>query len=307
MRKLLTFLIALSAVAVVNLSAPAPSQAWWQSIQQVAVSAGSAYSGPGDVKTSWKVWWGTRAFSNATLGTKLVNICNSTGGVDVLCADASSNASTGVLVIPGSLSTFCPGSVCTIKTYYDQSGASACSGPCDQTQTTVASRMILTANALGASTGTCGVASGAQIYIQGSFTSLAQPFTVSAVVQFTTTSGSILYFGGSAGIGFGEQSSVFRFYANSTVNGSASNTSPVALQNIAGGSGATASFVVNNATVGTAGSSGNLATGTGLYLAVDPFSEFMNGPICEVGLYPAAFNTTDASNMYANQHTFWGF
>jgi hypothetical protein len=39
MRKLLTFLIALAAIVVAVVS-PAPSMAWWQSVQQVAVSSG---------------------------------------------------------------------------------------------------------------------------------------------------------------------------------------------------------------------------------------------------------------------------
>src|ERR1700730_16336681 len=308
MRKLLTLLIALALTVGVTASS------FGGSMMLTGVGpppvAGAAFTGPGDVKTGWKAWWGTRAFSNATLGTRLIHICDSTGGTDVTCADASSNASTGVLVIPGSRVSFCPGVNCTIKTYYDQSGASACSGACDTTQATIASRAILTANALGASTGTCGVftAASSQQYSTGNiFTGLAQPYTVSAVVEFTSSSITSYYFGTTGSIGFGEQGSTFRFFASSNVLGSASNTSAVALQNIAAGAGATASFVVNNSTVGSCGRFGNTSIGNALVIGQDLFGDFMSGTVCEVGVYPAAFTTTDASNMYGNQHTFWGF
>src|SRR6202042_1672288 len=109
-----------------------------------------SYLGPGDIKSNWYFYYGTRAYSFATLGNKLVNLCNSTGGTDVLCADASSSVSTGDLVIPGSLTSFCPGANCTIKTYYDISGNANCSSAaCDATQLTIASRAILTASVIG--------------------------------------------------------------------------------------------------------------------------------------------------------------
>jgi hypothetical protein len=309
MRKLLTLLIALVSIIFAVCSLPASAQIgglMFPGPGRPAASGGGGYTGPGDVKTSWTAWWGTRAFSAATAGNRLINICNSTGGTDVTCADAFSNASTGVLVIPGSLTSFCPGANCTIKTYYDQSGASACSGPCDETQATVASRATLTASALG--TGTCGVATGTQIYTVSGFASLAQPFTVSAVVQYAALSAGSNFIG-TNNTGWGTLSStVFGFYASSNVsNGTTVGTSPHAFQGVAGGSGATASFLVIDTSVGSGSNSGNLSTGNTIWFYTDSFGTNMKGAICEVGFYPAAFNTTDASNMYGNQHTFWGF
>ena len=80
MRKLLTLLIALAAI--VGISASSHAQLGMTGVGGGGFGGGAAaYSGPGDVVTTGWVWWfGLRAFSAATAGTKAANICWSTGG-----------------------------------------------------------------------------------------------------------------------------------------------------------------------------------------------------------------------------------
>jgi hypothetical protein len=65
------------------------------------------------------------AWTSASRGNKLYNICNSTGGTDVGCADIFSSATTG-LTVPATVGGItCPAAsvtVCTVKTWYDGTG-----------------------------------------------------------------------------------------------------------------------------------------------------------------------------------------
>jgi hypothetical protein len=84
--------------------------------------------GPGDVQPY--VAWGSvfRAYSMATCGMPAINVCDSTGGVDVACADMVTSTTTGFLVpkVIGGLTCGTDSSGnCTIKIIYDIPGAGA--------------------------------------------------------------------------------------------------------------------------------------------------------------------------------------
>src|SRR5262245_13207637 len=80
------------------------------------------YTGAGDI-ASFTAWWSnSRAYSSAKRGAAIINACNSAGGGDV-CADMVTDSTTGILT-PATINTgACPGSQCTVKTYYDQVGS----------------------------------------------------------------------------------------------------------------------------------------------------------------------------------------
>jgi hypothetical protein len=311
MRKLLSFLLLSAWLALSPGAARADgiynpgsnSVGDFQGIDNPA-SGAAAYVGPGDVKTGWYLLWGTRAYSSATRGNKLVNLCNSTGGTDVLCADASSSVSTGQLVVPSSLTSFCPGANCTIATFYELTGNANCSGACDFVQAAVATRVIYTANALG--TSACGVSDTTKVYSisgGGSINSLSQPFTLSGVAKYTTTpSGSNYFFGSSsagAGTGLGASGASFAGYASTVITGAASGTSAQSLVLVANGA---SSFVGVNGSSGSTANAGTTALFGQSELFRDAFGDVMGGAVCEVGIYPAAFSGTDVTNMYNNQH-----
>src|SRR5216684_5005777 len=96
--------------------------------------SGVAFVGSGDIVGGWQVWYGLRAFSAAKRGTKAINVCNVS---DVACADFLTDATTGALVVTTVGGSDCSVVVCIIKTLYDQSGALACTGACDNTQATI--------------------------------------------------------------------------------------------------------------------------------------------------------------------------
>jgi hypothetical protein len=120
MRKLLTFLIALASIAL-GAYTSASAQSIGVRTAILSKPPAAAYKGPDDV-TTWQAFWSLRAYSAATRGTKLANVCNSTGGVDVGCADMLSDAVTGNLVSATISGITCPGANCTVKTLYDQVG-----------------------------------------------------------------------------------------------------------------------------------------------------------------------------------------
>ena len=44
--------------------------------QSPKVAAAAGYTGPGDIVSGAKVWYGLRAYNAADRGNKLVNVCN---------------------------------------------------------------------------------------------------------------------------------------------------------------------------------------------------------------------------------------
>src|SRR5258706_14710917 len=147
------------------------------------------YQGPGNVVTTgWIFWFGLRAFSAATAGTKAANICNSG---DANCADVNTlaNGNFDVATATGApLNCGGAGGTCTIKTLYDKSGATNCTTACDFTQATIASRPTLVFNCInttlpcirwGGSTGSMVTPNLTSIFFQ--------PYTVSVI--FKNTSG----------------------------------------------------------------------------------------------------------------------
>ena len=153
--------------------------------------SGASPAYPGDSATA-AGWWGLRAYSTASRGNRLANICNPS---DVACADIYSDAATGKVVIPTIGGQNCASVTCTVKTLYDLTGNGR-----DMSQATIAYRPTLVANCIG--TQWC-MAMGASTVLTSSYSGLAQPFTVVAMTRRT-----------SAGTNFG-------FLANSgNVNGS---------------------------------------------------------------------------------------
>lgn len=197
------------------------------------------YSGPLDVQSGVDFWWGLRAASHATLGNKLINVCNSTGGSDVGCADLSSNATTGALVAATVSGITCPGNAnCTIKIFYDLSGNGY-----DVTEATIAGRAKLLNSGCYNSVTVCASTSAATspCYIAAKTKTQAQPYTVifaagfvNVTVQQTVVSessdvmevgnnGSQLYLANTAARKYGATSNTTLYASQGVFNGSSSS------------------------------------------------------------------------------------
>jgi hypothetical protein len=317
MRKLLTFLIALAAI-VFGACSPVSAQVgglMFPGPGPLHVSGGS-YTGPGDVVSGASAYYGLRAYSSATRGGLVANLCNSTGGVDVTCADASSDAVTGNLVIPGSLVSFCPGANCTVAKLYEQTGA-ACTGGiavCDSANTAVASRPILTASCTGSRPCMTLVRASSQQLTAGAgvvyTTSISQPFTVSTVAirtASTTSINGICTFQGPSGarqMAFDTTTRIYIFPGSSNVNsGTVTNSAYHAVQGVF----TTNSLVYIDGTGGTPASGGTSTTTAPPFIGSDSFGDNLDGQVTECGLWPIAFSSGQASSMRSNQHTYWGF
>ena len=117
-------------------------------------NAVAAYTGPGDIAAAaspsfgYTHWYGVRAYSAATRGQKLMNVCVNN---DAACADVFSSATTGDLVPATIGGITCPNQVgsCTIRTAYDLTQSTATTSPgLNATQLTIASRPLLVAKAV---------------------------------------------------------------------------------------------------------------------------------------------------------------
>jgi hypothetical protein len=307
MRNLLTFLIALAAIAL-GVCTPASAQSIGFRTAILSKPPAAAYKGPGDV-TTWQVFWSLRAYSAATRGTKLANVCNSTGGVDVGCADMLSDAVTGNLVSATVSGITCPGANCTVKTLYDQVGT-FCSGPCDVTNATVANRPTLTANCVN-TTLPCMtfVAANSQFLHTASTAPVqAQPLTLSWVANHTGgTSGSIgLQSGSGLFLNYGGSNQV---QLNAGVTLGPVTASDGAWHSIQGVATTTPNSVISVDNVETTGNAGTNGINSADFLNLGAFtggSSFFGGTITEFGIDFAVHSGTLRTSMCHNQFTYWG-
>lgn len=109
---------------------------------------GGGYTGPGDIVSGAVVWYGLRAYNaaQATAGFHAINVCLAG---NTSCVDMVVNSS-GNLVITTVGGMSCSVATCLIHTFYDQSGANACTGsPCDALQNTSADQPILVPSCIG--------------------------------------------------------------------------------------------------------------------------------------------------------------
>lgn len=105
---------------------------------------GGGYTGPGNV-TGAVAYYGLRAYSAATRGTRAVNVCLPAG---TPCADFLTDATTGDLITTATGVTTCNNTtvICVINTWYDQAGAlsTPCTGgTCDVINSTALQQEIL--------------------------------------------------------------------------------------------------------------------------------------------------------------------
>lgn len=310
--------LAAALAAFVGFATPARAQ-----LTLLGVGPGSSggtpvsYAGPADIAGPPVVWYGTRAVSSAARGTKALNVCNV---ADVVCADLSTDASTGILVIPAVGGVTCGTTVgvnvCTVKTIYDQSGGNNCSGPCDLTQATIASRAVLTPNCYGALP--CLTFAVNQGYQVAGLATFAAPFSISWLANRTGNSTN-----GYADMFFSQQSgstcSIQAGYA-----GAASQTLIYSGNNIAGDAtadgflvptigtwngassesftnGRTAPINVTNSGITSLGGNSGIGSTNPAATGCNDFA----GNWVETGAWSGAMSSGNKTSLYQNQNTFY--
>jgi hypothetical protein len=302
--------------AALCLCAPAGAQMMMMNVEN---GAGSSYMGPGDVVSGATVWWGLRAYNGAwaTAHNKIACISLPATGT---CLDVSSDSNGNFnLAAVGGLST-CNNStvLCTIKTLYDQSGASSCSGPCDVTNSTQANQPVLvvpgTSNGCTTTSNFCiSTQTGSQVLvaIAGLASAVNQAFSTAVVYINPSRSGDeyILEsnftvpviasgFGGANMIGCG---------AGTTVAVTATDNVYHAVSCIFNGS--SSSITVDGSTT----SSLSMGTNTTFTATFDVLNQSSSGSTgltgfsTELGLWPAGFTGPNLTSLNTNMHGYWGF
>jgi hypothetical protein len=274
----------------------------------------ASYHGPGDI-ASYNVFYGLRAYSKATLGNAIANLCNSTGGADVTCADATSNPTTGALVIPSSLTTFCPGSVCTVKTLYDQTGGNACSGSttCNVTQATVSKRPIIATSAVIGGQQVMQFNNSVQMVLNSATAapSLAQPFTLTSVAERTgnfSSNGGLFEDTAQTGLIWNSSVNSISIYAGgaSQMPATAADSSPHSFQALMNGN-TSSTINVDGTVTGVGGSSPGTAGWGSVAIAIGQSSgNYATMYFAEAGAVAGAQSTTVQGSICHNQIIFYG-
>jgi hypothetical protein len=266
----------------------------------------SAFTGPGNIVSGAKAWWGLRAYSTtqADGAHKAVNIirasdsqtCDvfySTGGglgVTTACSGAANGTAAA---------TFCNATTCKIITWYDETGNGN-----DLTQATSGRQAVLTFSCLGSLP--CATFAGGQNY-GATFSTTNNPFTLSLVATRTgafTSEGDIFIQGGSVGYYFDTVASTLSFFAGGTVSATPSDGAWHAME-LSVDTTASA-FIVDGGTPVTTANANNM---TGALTVGDKSSTPTNGftgNITELGLWTVKFSGPEAANMCHNQFVYWG-
>lgn len=268
-----------------------------------------SFTGPADIVASPLMWFGLRAMSTADRGNRLVNVCIP---ADATCADLSSDATTGALVISSIGGSSCSVVTCTVKTLYDRVGTYCGGSACNLTQPTIGLRPVLVVSCLSSlpcMQYTAAASGGLQT--SGNLPGQGQPYTFSSVGNRTgNTSGfnTLVTVNGQISAGWANSTNTVYMYANMSLPTVTANDNTTHAMQMIYNDAATSSIYLDGAnttmTLGATTSMGAFPLEMGKNNAA---SQFLTGNIFEFGMWGSAFNGTQQSNMNGNQHTYWGF
>lgn len=265
-------------------------------------SGGVSYQGPGDIVSGAIAFYSCRAYKAASTGTKAYRVQRAS---DSTQADVSS-LPTG-LCDTATPAAFCASTTCLIVEWYDQSGANACgSAPCHMTPNTVSTN---SPNWSSSSLNGWPCAGGVMAAALQNVTGITQalPFTVTAVGERTGnfTAAARVFSSNAANANFGWRTSANTVgVVSGLITATASDSAFHALISVQNTSSSVSAIVVDGtATTGTVTLS---ALSSSIYFLSDNDAGFNNleaGEMCEAGIWPIAFTSTQYGNMNTNMHS----
>lgn len=269
----------------------------------------SAYTGLLDVVSNAGALYSVRAASAATRGNKLMNVCNSTGGVDVACLDIISNATTGNLVAQTIGGITCPGANCTVKTWYDISGNTNCSAAaCNITQATIASRPLLTASCSGSVACVVFTTSPATWLVGSGLPVSGYPTWMTYVAQRTTVIAAfdsvLKHSSTGTNVGFNSSSGSVFEYAGNVVTATAAESTIHSVQSLITGAGSGDSITVDGTTTGSLNAGTTAMTGN-IEVSGDGGGQNLDGQVFEVAIYSGDKSSSDGAVCH-NQRLYFG-
>jgi hypothetical protein len=270
--------------------------------KRVLLAGKSKFVGAGDIVVSATAWWGLRAYNLAYAASagKIALVCTP---ADATCANVNSD-SKGNFNLAGTPSLTCNngGSICTIKTFFDQSGANSCAGACDLTQATIASRPTLVINCIASLP--CALFSAVQT-LASVGAAYSQPDTWSIVAKRTSGTVRTSVFSPSSGlqqVGFDTGATNMLCYAGlvPSISGAAEgafHSFQCILNN------PSSQYFLDGSGAGISAGTQNVAASAFAMNSANPgVFEFTEG-----GLWGVAFSSGQQSSMNLNQHAYWGF
>lgn len=268
---------------------------------------GGTFTGPGNIVSGAIAYYGGQAYTAAyaSSGGKFANVCLSG---DTTCADLVFGSDGKVIdaTVGGSK---CSAVTCTVKTLYDQSGASSCTGACDVTQATESKRCTLSFISSLAYLVCNGANS--QTYASALLSSThAQPYTISSVLKYTNT-------GVQQGIEtntvnqeflvFRSGAENFAIYSGTSVpTGAATAAAFHACQCVFNGASSDV-YIDGTTNPGALGNTNAFPNDSIFLFSNVDTGQYYTGTFAMLGVWPSGFNSTQQSNMNSNEHTFWGF
>lgn len=257
------------------------------------------YAGPGDIVLGARAWWGLRAYSNATIGINAVRLRRGSDN-----AEQDFTTVTGGGIDLSGINSFRGAANVFVAKLYDQTG-----GGLDMVQATAAKQPQFVLNVIGTNPSIQYVAANSQT-LAATITSVAQPYSVSAVANRTDSAGSfrsLLSTSGSIEMDFSNTVDVLNLFTTggpALLTGVAHN----AFHGICFIANSPSCFISADGTDGSTLNSGANPTGTTIYIgSFADASQYMEGYIPEVGLWPVAISSSDAHSLSTNQHNYWGF
>lgn len=272
---------------------------------------GSGYIGPGDIVSGAAAWYGMRAYSAsyASSGGLAINVrntvTNETCDVPVVAAGGLGNVENCSGSSAGdSLATFCAESsgTCAITEMYDQTGNGQ-----NVTQATAANQPALNLSCINSLP--CGVNGTTGALKTGTITALSQPVTYSAIaIRTGTPSFGEIIADDTTGAGIslqGHSTTANQLQLNSNLTNFAFTAADNIWHSITGVvNGASSSANVDGAT--TTGTTGTGAGKTARGLFASSTTASWPGDIAEGGVWNAALNSTQISNLCRNEQAYYG-
>jgi hypothetical protein len=262
------------------------------------VVAAATYTGPGDVVGSAFSWWGLRGYNAAyaTGSNPAIDIVDQ-AGANPLTVNILSNGRLDVASINAWVTA---NSVTTIKVtkLYDQVSTR------HLIMATLANMPTLNLTGIGSLPAISFTAANSHRLVTSATNyNLAQPFTMSAVLRSSSDSTGREIFGFSnKPLLFHNTSNTLSLQAptTSSANVTVSDGSWHAFQGVWD---STSSALYNDGSGTTGLTTSGDATNKQIFLGGPPaFSNYFNDSIAEWGVWPLAFNSTQAGDMNTNQH-----
>lgn len=285
-----------SVLAALLLAALVGAQAQFFNPAQFFPGASApAYQGPGDA-AAYVAWWGLRAYSAATAGTK-----------SVLMRRASDNATSNINTLANgdfdtaTAATFCASTSCFLQTIYDKVGTA------DVTQATTTRQPAYLASCTpnGHPCWVCG----STIYMNGTVPSESLPVTVTYVVNPTAASGNNIIGTQNSSTVQAEwnisSSSTFSMMDGSRKNAASSSSTGVWVRNALVFNGASSIFYLDGGPGSTSTSGTNSPLTTQTLCGTSGAGNIFSGDMAEYGYAAGAFSSSTVTAVKNNQSAYW--